>query len=90
MRRLKLKSLHRFTSTVTAVEDITALQEGKLGKGLKQFLSDEIVDKGKLKETLLVSDSKLGVLASCPWPHLALTIFASSNARSLNYQEAWY
>ncbi|KAF7792118.1 hypothetical protein EIP86_003148 [Pleurotus ostreatoroseus] len=57
---LKLKSLHRFTSTATAVEEITALQEGKLGKGLKQFLSDEIVEKGKGKETLLVADPKLG------------------------------
>ncbi|KAH9843702.1 Nop domain-containing protein [Rhodofomes roseus] len=57
---LKLKSLHRFTSTATAVEDITALQEGKLGKGLKKFLSDEIVGKGKAKETLAVFDPKLG------------------------------
>ncbi|GJE84750.1 NOP5NT and Nop domain-containing protein [Phanerochaete sordida] len=57
---LKLKSLHRFTSTATAVEEITAIQEGKLGKGLKQFLSDEIVNKGKGKEQLLVADPKLG------------------------------
>ena len=48
--RLKLKSLHKFTSTATAVEEITAIQEGKLGKGLKQFLSDEIVGKGKSKD----------------------------------------
>ena len=61
--RLKLKSLHRFTSTATAVEEITALQEGKLGKGLKQFLSDEIVEKGKGKESLLVSDKNLGELS---------------------------
>ena len=46
---LKLKSLHRFTSTAIAVEEITAIQEGKLGKGLKQFLSDEVVNKGKGK-----------------------------------------
>lgn len=61
---LKLKSLHRFTSTASAVEDYTALKEGKLGKGLKQFLSDEIVEKGKGKETLLVADPKLGKLRS--------------------------
>ena len=60
MHRLKLKSLHRFTSTATAVEEISAIQEGKLGKGLKQFLSEQIVDKGKGKEQLLVSDTKLG------------------------------
>lgn len=58
--RLKLKALHRFTSTATAVEDITALQNGKLGKGLKQFLTDEVVDKGKAKESLLVVDPHLG------------------------------
>ncbi|KAF9523465.1 hypothetical protein CPB83DRAFT_862853 [Crepidotus variabilis] len=57
---LKLKALHRFTSTATAVEDITSLQSGKLGKGLKQFLSDEVVDKGKAKESLLVVDPHLG------------------------------
>ncbi|TDL29186.1 Nop-domain-containing protein [Rickenella mellea] len=57
---LKLKSIHRFTSTATAVEDITALQEGKLGKGLKKFLTEQIVDKGKAgKEILTVSDPKL-------------------------------
>ncbi|KAI0921968.1 Nucleolar protein 58 [Taiwanofungus camphoratus] len=56
---LKLKALHRFTSTATAVEEITAIQEGKLGKGLKQFLSDEIVGKGKGKESLAVFDAKL-------------------------------
>lgn len=57
---LKLKALHRFTSTATAVEDITALQGGKLGKGLKQFLTDEVVNKGKGKESLLVVDPNLG------------------------------
>ncbi|KAI0786441.1 hypothetical protein C8Q75DRAFT_799637 [Abortiporus biennis] len=56
---LKLKSIHRFTSTATAVEDISAMNEGKIGKGLKQFLSDEIVGKGKNKDSLIVSDPKL-------------------------------
>ncbi|KAJ7725079.1 Nop domain-containing protein [Mycena metata] len=56
---LKLKGIHRFHSTATAVEDITALQKGKLGKGLKDFLTEEIVDKGKSKESLLVIDPHL-------------------------------
>ncbi|EGO01540.1 hypothetical protein SERLA73DRAFT_158818 [Serpula lacrymans var. lacrymans S7.3] len=60
---LKLKALHRFTSTATAVEDLTALQNGKLGKGLKKFLTEEIVDKGKGKEQLVVIE-----------PHLARSI----------------
>jgi nucleolar protein 58 len=63
--RLRLKGLHRFQSTATAVEDITALQEGKLGKDLKKFLKDNIVDKGKTKESLVVVDHHLGLLPSC-------------------------
>jgi len=58
---LKLRALHRFTSTATAVEEITAIQEGKIGKGLKKFLSQEIMEKGKGKQSLLVADSKLGM-----------------------------
>lgn len=42
------------------MEDITALQEGKLSKGLKQFLTDEIVNKGKGKEKLAVVEKGLG------------------------------
>ncbi|TCD70473.1 Nucleolar protein 58 [Steccherinum ochraceum] len=57
---LKLKALHRFTSTAAAVEEITAIQESKVGKGLKQFLSEEVVEKGKGKESLVVADTKLG------------------------------
>ena len=60
--RLKLKALHRFTSTATAVEDISSLQNGKLGKGLKKFLTDEVLDKGKGKESLVVIDPHLGSL----------------------------
>ncbi|KAJ7666532.1 hypothetical protein B0H17DRAFT_1018936 [Mycena rosella] len=58
-KMLKLKAIHRFHSTATAVEDITALQKGKLGKGLKDFLTQEVVDKGKSKEELLVIDPHL-------------------------------
>lgn len=61
---MKLKAVHRFTSTATAVEDITALQEGKMSKGLKQFLTDEIVNKGKGKEKLAVVDKALGAFCS--------------------------
>jgi len=51
---LKLKALHRFTSTATAVEDITALQSGKIGKGLKKFLTDEVLEKSKSKDQQLI------------------------------------
>ena len=56
-----MKALHRFTSTATAVEDLTAVQDGKLGKGLKKFLSEHVVDKGKGKESLVVIDPHLGM-----------------------------
>lgn len=60
--RLKLKALHRFNSTAAAVEDISAMQEGKMTKSLKQFLNAEVVEKGKGKETLYVVDPKLGTI----------------------------
>ena len=81
MHRLKLKSLHRFTSTATAVEEISAIQEGKLGKGLKQFLSEQIVDKGKGKEQLLVSDTKLGEVFSSSRSYLLSVLCADSNCQ---------
>ncbi|KAK0467714.1 uncharacterized protein EV420DRAFT_1501008 [Desarmillaria tabescens] len=56
---LKLKAIHRFTTTATAVEDMTALQDGKVGPGLKKFLSDEVAGKGKGKESLLVAETHL-------------------------------
>jgi nucleolar protein 58 len=57
---LKLKAIHRFSSTAAAVEDITAIQEGKVSKSVKQFLTSEVLEKGKGKEELLVLDPKLG------------------------------
>lgn len=59
-RSLKLKAIHRFTSTADAVEEITALQEHKVTKGLKKFLSEEISGKGKGKETLAVFEKEFG------------------------------
>ncbi len=85
--RLKLKSLHRFTSTAIAVEEITAIQEGKLGKGLKEFLNKVIVEKGKNKEELVVVDPKLGAfpVASSHAPHKPANACLSS---SPNQQKA--
>ncbi|KAK7471221.1 Nucleolar protein 58 [Stygiomarasmius scandens] len=80
---MKLKALHRFTSTATAVEDMTALQEGKMGPGLKKFLSEEIVDKGKGKEKLMVVDSKLGGSIQ---KKLSIKV---ENGISETYEEIW-
>ncbi|BGP33522.1 Nucleolar protein 58 [Rhodotorula toruloides] len=58
---VKLQAIHRFTSTASAVEDMTAIGEGKLSKSLKKFLTDEISGNKKLKnEKLAVSEPKLG------------------------------
>lgn len=60
---LKLQSIHRFQNTADAVEDITAISDGKISKSLKKFLVDEITGGKKKKqkeEQLVVSDPKLG------------------------------
>ncbi|GAA5874003.1 hypothetical protein JCM16303_002658 [Sporobolomyces ruberrimus] len=57
---VKLQAIHRFTSTATAVEDMTAIGEGKVSKSLKKFLTDEITGNKKFKnEKLAVSEPKL-------------------------------
>jgi RNA processing factor Prp31 len=62
---VKLQAIHRFTSTATAVEDMTAIGEGKVSKNLKHFLTEEITNNKKLKnEKLAVSEPKLGALPS--------------------------
>ena len=65
-RLLQLSAIHRFQSTVEAVEGVTATNEGKLSKGLKQFLTSEILEKGgstgakgASAEKLIVSEPKL-------------------------------
>lgn len=58
---VKLESIHRFQSTVDAVEDLSSIADGKLSKNLKSFLQESVKDNKKLaKETLLVADNKLG------------------------------
>ncbi|KAG2159068.1 uncharacterized protein EDB93DRAFT_1218888 [Suillus bovinus] len=81
---LKLKALHRFTSTANAVEDITAVQEGKLGKGLKKFLTEQVVEKAKRKETLVVVDPKLAHSIS-----KKLSIQVTSPAPPEDHSDLW-
>jgi len=54
-----LKAFHKFDNTTEALSAATALVEGKLSKNLKKFLRDSVVSK-KLKDTLMVAESKLG------------------------------
>ncbi|OJA07760.1 hypothetical protein AZE42_02995 [Rhizopogon vesiculosus] len=81
---LKLKALHRFTSTASAVEDLTAVQEGKLGKGLKKFLTEEVVEKAKRKETLVVVDPKLAYSIS-----KKLSIQVTSPSQETDHSDLW-
>lgn len=69
-RLLQLSAIHRFQSTVEAVEGATAINEGKLSKDLKKFLQSEILEKGgsagakgAAPEKLLVSEPKLGTFS---------------------------
>ncbi|CAG7848430.1 Nucleolar protein 58 [Serendipita indica DSM 11827] len=77
---LKLRALHRFSSTAAAVEDLTAVQEGKIPKGLKQFLTREVVEKGKGKEVLAVADTKLGKAIS---KKLGIEIYSKATQEDL-------
>ncbi|TFK56201.1 Nop domain-containing protein [Heliocybe sulcata] len=77
---LKLKALHRFSSTATAVEEVTAIQEGKIGKGLKKFLAEEVVEKGKGKESLYVVEGKL---ASSIKKKLGITVQSDKESMEL-------
>ncbi|TNY20918.1 nucleolar protein 58 [Rhodotorula diobovata] len=78
---VKLQAIHRFTSTASAVEDMTAIGEGKLSKSLKKFLTDEVVGNKKLKsEKLAVSEPKLaGAIAK----KLELNVVSDSSVQDL-------
>ncbi|KIM25220.1 hypothetical protein M408DRAFT_331324 [Serendipita vermifera MAFF 305830] len=77
---LKLRALHRFSSTAAAVEELTAVQEGKLPKALKTFLTKEVVEKGKGKEILAVQETKLGRAIS---KKLGIEIFSKGTQEEL-------
>ncbi|GAA6049129.1 hypothetical protein JCM3770_003900 [Rhodotorula araucariae] len=78
---VKLQAIHRFTSTASAVEDMTAIGEGKLSKNLKKFLTDEVVGNKKFKsEKLAVSEPKLaGAIAK----KLELNVVSDSSVQDL-------
>ncbi|KAF8338966.1 uncharacterized protein EI90DRAFT_3118027 [Cantharellus anzutake] len=76
---IKLKAIHRFGSTADAVEDITAMQEGKLSKALQDFLTDEVVKRGK-KDKLAVIDK---TLASSIHKKLGIDVVSDSTSLDL-------
>ena len=68
------------------MEDISALQGGKLGKGLKKFLIEQIVEKGKEKEALVVVDAHLGTYSLCYVFGHVMTLYFPT--RSFNLKKA--
>lgn len=92
-RLLQLSAIHRFQSTVEAVEGATAINEGKLSKDLKKFLQREILEKGgsagakgASTEKLLVSEPKLGTSSSLTQPR---RLPRSSASRSRRIRVSW-
>eukprot|EP00055_Hartaetosiga_balthica_P018695 m.135172 g.135172 ORF g.135172 m.135172 type:complete len:503 (+) comp9860_c0_seq1:102-1610(+) len=58
-KAVKLKSFHKFGDITDALAAATAMTEGKLSKGLKSFLKDNIVSK-EVQDKLAVPEAKLG------------------------------
>ena len=56
---VKLKSFAPFKDTKDAMKSIEKLMKGKVSKGLKKFLTKNIVQK-EIEDELLVADKKLG------------------------------
>ncbi|WVF65447.1 nucleolar protein 58 [Kwoniella sp. CBS 6097] len=92
-KTLKVQAIQRFTSTATAVEDLTAIQEGRLTDSLSKFLVDatgaggDAADgekkkkkKSKLEEMLVVSDPKL---ASTINKTLSIPVLSDSTTQDL-------
>ncbi|GMK55867.1 hypothetical protein CspeluHIS016_0209230 [Cutaneotrichosporon spelunceum] len=64
-KALKLQALQRFTSTAAAVEDLAAVQDGRLTETLEKFIleaatgGEDKKKKKKVEEMLIVSEPKL-------------------------------
>lgn len=58
-KQVSLAAFSKFADTKAAMEAITDITEGNMGKSLKKFLKKNIVDKG-LEENLAVLDKTLG------------------------------
>ncbi|GFZ47308.1 Nucleolar protein 58 [Saitozyma sp. JCM 24511] len=91
-KALKVQAIQRFTSTATAVEDLTAIQEGRLTDSLSKFLVDVTGGSGdaaegekkkkkkKLEEMLVVSEPKL---ASTINKALSIPVLSDSTTQDL-------
>ncbi|WWD21363.1 nucleolar protein 58 [Kwoniella shandongensis] len=90
-KALKVQAIQRFTSTASAVEDLTAIQDGRLTDSLSKFLVDAVGGAGeadgekkkkkkKLEEMLVVSDPKL---ASTIKSTLSIPVLSDSSTQDL-------
>ncbi|ORX39180.1 hypothetical protein BD324DRAFT_315129 [Kockovaella imperatae] len=87
-KALSVEAIQRFTSTATAVEDLSALQDGRLTDSLSKFLVDTVnggsKDKkkksSKTEEMLVVSDPKL---ASTIQKTLSIPVLSDSTTQDL-------
>ncbi|WWC91106.1 nucleolar protein 58 [Kwoniella dendrophila CBS 6074] len=90
-KALKVQAIQRFTSTASAVEDLTAIQEGRLTDSLSKFLVDAAGGAGdadgekkkkkkKLEDMLVVSDPKL---ASTIQKQLSIPVLSDSSTQDL-------
>ncbi|KAK4685504.1 nucleolar protein 58, partial [Tremellales sp. Uapishka_1] len=87
-KALKVQAIQRFTSTATAVEDLTAVQDGRLTDTLTKFLKDatsgaedgDKKKKKKLEEKLIVSDPKLAATIA---KTLSIPVISDSTTQDL-------
>lgn len=90
-KALKVQAIQKFTSTASAVEDLAAVQEGKLTDAFSKFLVDATGGAGdadgekkkkkkKLEETLIVSEPKLGSTIS---KQLSIPVISDSSTQDL-------
>ncbi|WVR08982.1 nucleolar protein 58 [Kwoniella sp. DSM 27419] len=91
-KALKVQAIQRFTSTASAVEDLTAVQDGRLTDTLSKFLVEAVgaggdaadgekkKKKKKLEEMLVVSDPKL---ASTINKTLSIPVLSDSSTQDL-------
>ncbi|KAK1922601.1 putative pre-rRNA processing protein [Papiliotrema laurentii] len=88
-KALKVQAIQRFTSTASAVEDLAAIQDGRLTDSLAKFISEAVgggedgekkKKKKKVEEMLVVSEPKL---ASTINKTLSIPVLSDSTTQDL-------
>ncbi|WOO84915.1 Nucleolar protein 58 [Vanrija pseudolonga] len=87
-KALKVQAIQRFTSTATAVEDLAAIQDGRLTESLEKFIVEatggasegDKKKKKKVEELLVVSEPKLAATIS---KSLKIPVLSDSTTQEL-------